>query len=133
MEVQARELMERQSERTKDYSDVKLMLTKQLETRISSLVWKLPNGDGEVSSSLKDTAQSMVANVTALFHSAADEEILKNMFASNAFENFEIAAYKSLITLAEAAGCNGNTQPFKGCLFPKSRRWRTGLMQTLRR
>jgi ferritin-like metal-binding protein YciE len=120
MEVQARELMERQSERTKDYSDVKLMLTKQLETRISSLVWKLPNGDREVSSSLKDTAQSMVANVTALFHSAADEEILKNMFASNAFENFEIAAYKSLITLAEAAGCNGTHSLLKAVSFRRA-------------
>jgi ferritin-like metal-binding protein YciE len=42
--------------------------------------------------------------VTALFHSAAGDEILKNTFANNAFENFGIAAYKSLITLSQAAG-----------------------------
>jgi ferritin-like metal-binding protein YciE len=62
----------------------------------------------------------MVANVTALFHSAADEEILKNMFASNAFENFEIAAYKSLITLAEAAGCNGTHSLLKAVSFRRA-------------
>jgi len=45
-----------------------------------------------------------VANVTALFHSAAPDEILKNTFANNAFENFEIAAYVSLIALSQQAG-----------------------------
>ncbi|MGJ4946321.1 DUF892 family protein [Bradyrhizobium sp. HKCCYLS1011] len=34
----------------------------------------------------------------------AGDEILKNTFANKAFENFEIAAYKSLLTLCQAAG-----------------------------
>ncbi len=34
---------------------------------------------------------------------AADDEILKNTFVSNDFENFEIAAYKLLLALCEAA------------------------------
>ncbi|MGM4967785.1 ferritin-like domain-containing protein [Tardiphaga sp. 1201_B9_N1_1] len=112
MEVQARELMERQSERTNDYPDVKMMLTKHVTETKDQLarLERCLTACGEDSSSLKDKAQSLVANVTALFHSAADDEILKNTFANNAFENFEIAAYKSLITLAEAAGCNGDTQ-----------------------
>jgi ferritin-like metal-binding protein YciE len=32
------------------------------------------------------------------------DEVLKNTFANHAFENFEIASYKSLIAMAEAAG-----------------------------
>jgi ferritin-like metal-binding protein YciE len=32
------------------------------------------------------------------------DEVLKNTFANHAFENFEIASYKSLIVMAEAAG-----------------------------
>jgi ferritin-like metal-binding protein YciE len=32
------------------------------------------------------------------------EEILKNTFANNAFEHFEIAAHKSLLSLADIAG-----------------------------
>lgn len=34
----------------------------------------------------------------------ADDEILKNTFANNAFENFQIAAYKSLLALTGPAG-----------------------------
>jgi ferritin-like metal-binding protein YciE len=106
MEVQARELMERQSDRTSEYPDVKMMLTKHLkETKdqIARLELCL-TACGEDASSMKDTAQLLVANLTAMFHAAADDENLKNTFANNAFENFEIAAYKSLIVLAEAAG-----------------------------
>lgn len=34
------------------------------------------------------------------------DEILKNTFANNAFENFEIAAYKSLLALCDSAGAS---------------------------
>jgi ferritin-like metal-binding protein YciE len=45
-----------------------------------------------------------MANFMAMFHAAAPDVILKNTFANNAFENFETAAYKSLISMADAAG-----------------------------
>jgi len=37
-------------------------------------------------------------------HAMAGDEVLKNTFASNALEHFEIAAYKSLLTMADRAG-----------------------------
>jgi ferritin-like metal-binding protein YciE len=37
-------------------------------------------------------------------HLMADDEILKNTFANDAFEHYEIAAYKSLLTLCRVAG-----------------------------
>jgi ferritin-like metal-binding protein YciE len=40
----------------------------------------------------------------ALAHTPANDEILKNTFANLAFENYEIAAYTSLITMAETLG-----------------------------
>jgi ferritin-like metal-binding protein YciE len=40
--------------------------------------------------------------MAAIAHVFAPDEILKNSFANFAFENFEAAAYKSLITLADA-------------------------------
>jgi ferritin-like metal-binding protein YciE len=43
-------------------------------------------------------------------HSVAGDEILKNTFANNAFENYEIAAYKSLIALSGSAGVE-STRP----------------------
>ena len=47
---------------------------------------------------------SLMGNMAALGHTVAPDEILKNSFANQAFENFEIASYTSLITMAEAAG-----------------------------
>jgi ferritin-like metal-binding protein YciE len=108
METQARELMERQSERLTDYPEVqartKIHLReteeqlKRLEQCLSSM--------GETTSTIKDTAQSFMGNMMALGHSMAGDEILKNTFANNAFEHFEIAAYKSLLTLCGPAGAD---------------------------
>jgi ferritin-like metal-binding protein YciE len=47
-----------------------------------------------------------MANVLAMTHAVASDEILKNTFANNAFENFEIAAYKSLLALCGPAGAD---------------------------
>jgi ferritin-like metal-binding protein YciE len=109
METQARELMERQSERLTDYPEVKARIQshlreteeqlKRLEQCLSSI--------GESASTLKDTAQSFMGNMMAMAHSVAGDEILKNTFANNAFEHFEIAAYKSLLTLCGRAGADG--------------------------
>jgi ferritin-like metal-binding protein YciE len=38
---------------------------------------------GESTSSIKDTTQSMAANLQAMAHSMAGDEILKNTFANN--------------------------------------------------
>lgn len=46
---------------------------------------------------------SLMGNMAALVHAPADDEVLKNTFANLAFENYEIAAYKSLIAMAESA------------------------------
>jgi ferritin-like metal-binding protein YciE len=108
METQARELMERQSERLTDYPEVKSRVQthlretegqlKRLEQCLSSL--------GESTSTMKDTAQSFMGNIMALGHSMAGDEILKNTFANNVFEHFEIAAYKSLLILCGPAGAD---------------------------
>lgn len=106
MEIQARELMERQSERMDDYPEVKAKLTAHLaetQEQLTRLERCLADC-GEDNSTLKDAAQSVMANFMAMFHAAAPDEILKNTFANNAFENFEIAAYKSLITMADTVG-----------------------------
>jgi ferritin-like metal-binding protein YciE len=49
-----------------------------------------------------------MANMMAITHAMAGDEILKNTFANNAFEHFEIAAYKSLLTLCDSAGQGGS-------------------------
>ena len=64
----------------------------------------LLEGLDESGSTLKDAALSVVGSVAALGHSVAGDEIIKNSLANFAFENYEIAAYNSLIVLAEAGG-----------------------------
>jgi ferritin-like metal-binding protein YciE len=106
MEVQARELMERQSERLGDYPDVQAKVKEHLAETNEQLkrLEQCLEACGETSSTLKDTVQSAMANPMAMANAMAGDEILKNTFANSAFEHFEIAAYKSLLTLCGSAG-----------------------------
>jgi ferritin-like metal-binding protein YciE len=108
METQARELMERQSERLTDYPEVKSRVQTHLRETEGQLnrIEQCLSSLGESTSTMKDTAQSFMGNMMALGHSMAGDEILKNTFANNAFEHFEIAAYKSLLTLCGPAGAD---------------------------
>jgi ferritin-like metal-binding protein YciE len=123
MEVQARELMERQSERLDDYPEVKSKVSAHLQETNEQLrrLEQCLEACGESTSSLKDTTQSFAANMQAMMHSMAGDEILKNTFANEAFENFEIAAYKSLLTLCRAAGVDQATTPLEQSLKEEQR------------
>jgi ferritin-like metal-binding protein YciE len=57
---------------------------------------------GTSHSSMKDTAMSLVGNLLAIGHSTAADEVVKNTFANFAFEHYEMAAYKSLLVLADS-------------------------------
>jgi ferritin-like metal-binding protein YciE len=123
MEVQARELMERQSERLDDYPELKSKVSAHLEETKQQLrrIEQCLEGLGESTSTLKDTTQSLIANVQAAVHAMAGDEILKNTFANDAFENFEIAAYKSLLTLCGAAGVAAAKTPLEQSLKEEQR------------
>jgi len=109
LEKQARQLLERQIERVTNYPEVEQKLRQHLaetnrqEERIDEVLHAL----GEDRSLLKDWATQIMANMAAIAHVPMADEILKDTFANNAFENYEIAAYKALIAMAEATG---NTQ-----------------------
>ena len=45
-----------------------------------------------------------MSSLAAIAHTIAPDEVLKNSMANDAFEHFEIASYKALLTLAELAG-----------------------------
>jgi ferritin-like metal-binding protein YciE len=108
METQARELMERQAERLDDYPEVKEKIVAHLsetEQQLKRLDQCLGMFD-ESSSTVKDTAQSIMGNLAAISHTVADDEVLKNTLANNAFENYEIAAYKPLLAMCGAAGAD---------------------------
>ncbi|MCW6512919.1 ferritin-like domain-containing protein [Hyphomicrobiales bacterium BP6-180914] len=67
-------------------------------------------------STLKEGFLCFVGNMMALGHTPAQDEILKNTYANHAFENFEIAAYTSLLVIAEAAGQSAHLSGFQQSL-----------------
>jgi ferritin-like metal-binding protein YciE len=118
LELQALQIMERQVERLKNYPDMEAALRShiaethgqrdRLEEALGSLA--------EKPSTIKEGVLGFVGNMMALGHTPAPDEILKNSFANQAFENFEIAAYNSLLTIADAAGQSAHTSAFEKSL-----------------
>lgn len=103
VEHQALALMDRQIGRLEHFQQVEDRLVahrRETEQQIERLDNLLADLD-ESASGLKDTALGIGGNLAALSHAMAPDEIIKNSFANFAFENFEMAAYSGLITLAE--------------------------------
>ena len=106
LEKEAIQLMNRQLERFEHYPEMSDLLrrhVRETEGQIRRLDEML-HVFGEDRSLLKDMATQVMANMAAAGHMPMADEVLKNTFANHAFENFEIASYKSLIVMAEAAG-----------------------------
>jgi ferritin-like metal-binding protein YciE len=118
LEKQATQLIERQLDRIESYPEVAELLrthlreTEQQISRIDELLRSF----GESRSLLKDMATSITGNIAALGHAVMQDEILKNHFANHAFENFEIATYRSLIAMAEATGHSNHLAPLQQTL-----------------
>ena len=106
LEAQAIQLLSRQLERIENYPDHAAMIRTHLaeseaqQGRLEAIL----EAHGTSHSMLKDFVTGLTGNIAALAHAPMEDEILKNTFANYAFEHFEIAAYRSLIALAEAAG-----------------------------
>lgn len=106
VESQAMELLERQASALDDYPNVQTRVQQHLgetERQMERLEQALEMLD-EDTSAIKDTALSALGNFMALANTMADDAILKYTFASYSFEHYEIAAYESLLELAELAG-----------------------------
>ena len=118
VEMQALQIMERQVERLERYPEMEQALRRHIQEthgqrqRLEEALQSL--GDGP--SALKEGFLGFVGNMMALGHTPAQDEILKNTYANHAFENFEIAAYESLLTIGEAAGQGGSLTGFRQSL-----------------
>ncbi|AXV18028.1 hypothetical protein CYG48_19835 (plasmid) [Neorhizobium sp. SOG26] len=118
MENQALSIMKPQLQRIENYPEVAAKLDQHIretEGQIRRLEEVL-SGLAESHSSIKDAALSFTGAMAALGHTVAGDEILKNSMANFAFENFEIAAYKSLIALADYAELPALATPLKANL-----------------
>ena len=118
LEMTAVELTERQVERLVSYPEMKVRLqqhhTKSQEQakRLEAILARHETS----SSAVKNTVTAVMGNVAAALHAPAPDEILKNTFANFAFEHQEIAAYTSLIAMAETMGDTQSVAPLKQSL-----------------
>ena len=118
VEKQALSIMTPQVARIEHYPEMADRLRQHIEEtngQIARLDELLASFDSS-GSALKDTALSFSGTMAALAHSPAGDEILKNSFANYAFEHFEIASYKSLLTLAEVGGFSTANAPLQQSL-----------------
>jgi ferritin-like metal-binding protein YciE len=106
LEKEAIQILERQLERLKNYPEMETLIRRHLEEsrQHEQRIDEILDGLGTDRSLLKDIATQFMGNMAAIAHVPMPDEILKNTFANHAFENFEVASYKSLIVMAEAAG-----------------------------
>lgn len=106
MENQALSIMKPQLSRIENYPEVAAKLEQHIRETDGQIarLEEILEGLDEDHSTFKDMALSFTGTMTAMSHTMAGDEILKNSFANFAFENFEIAAYKSLLTVADAGG-----------------------------
>ena len=110
LENQAVSIMSRQVERLENYPEMSDQLRRHIdESKIQAQrLEEILNSLGTSHSTLKDLATSFTGNMAALAHVPMQDEVMKDTFANFAFEHFEIAAYRSLLTMAELAGDNSS-------------------------
>jgi ferritin-like metal-binding protein YciE len=110
METQAIQLLTRQIERLEHYPDMEAKMRQHISesevqrSRIEQILTSHSEASGARTSSLKDMILGLGGNIAAGVHAPASDEIIKNTLANFAFEHFEMAAYKTLIVMAEAVG-----------------------------
>jgi ferritin-like metal-binding protein YciE len=106
MERQAQQLLERQCERLTRYPEVCARIGQHLEETGRQLrrLEQCLGAMNQDRSRLKDAGMALLGNLLAGSHALAGDEIIKSSFADYAFEHYEIAAYKSLLVLADHLG-----------------------------
>lgn len=115
LEKQGLEQMERQLSGLESYPEYRLVLQKHVattKTQLARLDRALAEA-GQTASGLKETITSIAGSIGAAVHAVAQDETLKNLYAGYAFQYDQIAAYRSLIVIAEAAGQTAHIADFR--------------------
>jgi len=130
MESQAISLTTAQADRLKHYADLEQRVrehvreTEGQRDRLERCLEKFGTG----ASTLKDAALKAGPNLQMMLHGMASDEVVKNVLASFAFEQFEIITYKALI---ETASLAGEADVVAICKQKRrKRRWPTGSTTT---
>lgn len=106
MEKQAEEMLEKQERRLGDFPELQrkihehLEVTHQQADRVKTCLQQL----GTDTSAIKTGMGKLAGTMGALTGVASSDEPVKGHIADFAFENFEVACYRSLIACAEDLG-----------------------------
>lgn len=123
MEKQALSMMQPQINRLRKYDELRQRLREHVgET--NEQIKRLEEALGALKarpSPLKDAMQSTAGSVAALGHVVTGDEALKDTFANLAFENYEIAAYESLLSAGKEADVEEVLAPLKESLSEEER------------
>lgn len=105
LEEQAKTMLEAQSSRIANYPELKKRIDRHLEetTRQEERIRACLDRHGGTST-MKDAGGKLMATMQGLGGAIMGDEVVKGAMASFAFENFEIASYRSLIAAADACG-----------------------------
>jgi len=105
-EKQGLEQMERQLDGLDRYPDYAALLNNHIEVTKDQLrrIERALSETGGDTSSFKEGVTAVAGIVGAAVHALAQDETLKNLYAGYAYQFEQIAAYKSLKVIADAAG-----------------------------
>ena len=115
MEQQGLQQMGMQVSRLERYPDYVALLQRHIEATRRQLerVEQALQSAGESISTIKEAVTTAAGTVGATVHGMFQDETLKNLYAGYAYQYEQIAAYRSLIAIAEAAGETGHVAAFR--------------------
>lgn len=116
--TEGKSVLDAQLKRLENYPKLKAKVAenrKQKDLQLARFE-KILDGLGESKSNFKDATMSIAGSLASMGHAIADDEIMKNSFATFALANYEVAAFESLLLLGEAAEEYSALRPIQECL-----------------
>jgi ferritin-like metal-binding protein YciE len=137
LESQGLQQMESQVQGLENYPEYARLLRDHIEVtrgqlqRLEDALGAL----GESRSALKEAVTNLAGRIGATVHALAQDETLKNLYAGYGYQYHQIAAYRSLIVFAEAAGQADHVAGFKEAIEEEKRGAQgvDGLIETVTR
>ncbi len=110
VETQAIGTIQNELPRMKAYPDLyaKMQQDHERSTQQAARLDDLLARHGSSKSIAKELVTGAVATAAGFAHLTAGDEVLKNVLAAIGYKAYEIASYKVLLTLADAAGAAGD-------------------------
>ena len=137
LESQGLQQMESQVKGLENYPEYERLLRDHIEVtrrqlqRLDDALGAL----GESPSALKEAVTNLAGRIGATVHGLAQDETLKNLYAGYGYQYDQIAAYRSLIVFAEAAGRTDHVAGFRQAIEEEKRGAQgvDGLIETVTR